>query len=163
MMNIYKSLTEDDGQSAGVLKNLLEEPDMDKLLNNPFKITAGDVKVSTLRKNKRGLNVFYRHFGNFVVEQSRISWGNCFSKREREQLESFTNILRTQKLILSLTCSFTRCDLVCAAVYDSQVDEVVLYSKQEDDNNFLSDINNNFQQRKRKKILLLTIYNLKND
>ena len=45
MMNIYKSLTEDDGQSAGVLKNLLEEPDMDKLLNNPFKITAGDVKV----------------------------------------------------------------------------------------------------------------------
>ena len=67
MMNIYKSLTEDDGQSAGVLKNLLEEPDMDKLLNNPFKITAGDVKESTLRQNKRGLNVFYRHFGNFVV------------------------------------------------------------------------------------------------
>ena len=88
MMNIYKSLTEDDGQSAGVLKNLLEEPDMDKLLNNPFKITAGDVKVSTLRKNKRGLNVFYRHFGNFVVEQfcnKAGSLGETVFQRERER------------------------------------------------------------------------------
>ena len=45
MMDIYRSLTEDDGQ-AGILKVLLKEPDLDVLMNNPFKITKNDVQVS---------------------------------------------------------------------------------------------------------------------
>ena len=69
MMNIYKSLTEDDGQSAGVLKNLLEEPDMDKLLNNPFKITAGDVKVI-----QSGNNFFI-----WGIAQKSGEWHQCSS------------------------------------------------------------------------------------
>ena len=103
MMNIYKSLTEDDGQSAGVLKNLLEEPDMDKLLNNPFKITAGDVKVSNLRQNKRGLNVFYRHFGKFVDEQfcnkGGSLGGNCFYKERARLIYQHSKDPKTYSLI----------------------------------------------------------------
>lgn len=66
MMNIYKSLTEDDGQSAGVLKNLLEEPDMDKLLNNPFKITAGDVKVIQSGNNFFIFSELHKNLGNGI-------------------------------------------------------------------------------------------------
>ena len=44
MMDIYRSLTEGDG-SAGVLKNLLDEPELNKLMNNPFKITQSDIQV----------------------------------------------------------------------------------------------------------------------
>lgn len=47
MMDIYKSLTEDDGQ-AGILKALLNEPELDALMKNPFRITESDVKVSKL-------------------------------------------------------------------------------------------------------------------
>ena len=95
MMNIYKSLTEDDGQSAGVLKNLLEEPDMDKLLNNPFKITAGDVKVSNLRHNKRGLNIYSTNtsenlsMNNFATKEDLL--GKLFFYKERER-ESSTHL-----------------------------------------------------------------------
>jgi len=70
MMNIYKSLTEDDGQSAGVLKNLLEEPDMDKLLNNPFKITAGDVKVI----NQSDIIMSFANRGH----QEELQWTQLF-------------------------------------------------------------------------------------
>ena len=47
MMDIYKSLTEDDGH-AGILKNLLEEPELDKLMKNPFRITRNDIVVSRI-------------------------------------------------------------------------------------------------------------------
>ncbi len=47
MKNIYKSLTEDDGEE-GILKNLIDDQEMKELLTNPFHITGSNIKVTIL-------------------------------------------------------------------------------------------------------------------
>jgi hypothetical protein len=47
MKNIYKSLTEDDGEE-GILKNLIDDQEMKELLTNPFHITGSNIKVKML-------------------------------------------------------------------------------------------------------------------
>ena len=44
MKDIYRSLTENNGE-AGILKNLLEEDELDALKTNPFHITGTDIRV----------------------------------------------------------------------------------------------------------------------
>ena len=45
MMDIYRSLTEDNGV-AGILKPLDEESELEALRSNPFHISTNDIKVS---------------------------------------------------------------------------------------------------------------------
>jgi hypothetical protein len=45
MKDIYRSLTENGGE-AGILKNLLEENELEELRSNPFHITGTDIRVS---------------------------------------------------------------------------------------------------------------------
>ena len=47
MREIYKSLTEHDGQ-AGVLKPLLSEPDLEALRQNPFHISGSNIQVKQI-------------------------------------------------------------------------------------------------------------------
>lgn len=47
MKDIYRSLTENDGES-GILKSLLEENELEALKTNPFHITGNDIRVRKL-------------------------------------------------------------------------------------------------------------------
>ncbi len=44
MKDIYRSLTENNGE-AGILKNLLDEDELNDLKTNPFHITGTDIRV----------------------------------------------------------------------------------------------------------------------
>ena len=52
MKDIYRSLTENDGE-AGILKSLLEENELEALKSNPFHITGNDIRVGDLFRLNR--------------------------------------------------------------------------------------------------------------
>lgn len=71
MMDIYRSLTEDDGE-AGVLKSLSDESDLESLRQNPFHITKSNIKVSSWKLD-------------FLAQPSR-QWSYCLLRRFLEHL-----------------------------------------------------------------------------
>ena len=45
MMDLWTSLTKQEGEIEGELKPLLSEPDLEKLRQNPFHITQSNIQV----------------------------------------------------------------------------------------------------------------------
>ena len=46
MMDLWTSLTKQEGEIVGELKPILSEPDLEKLRRNPFHITQSNIQVS---------------------------------------------------------------------------------------------------------------------
>ena len=45
MMDLWTSLTKQEGEIEGELKPILSEPDLEKLRRNPFHITQSNIQV----------------------------------------------------------------------------------------------------------------------
>ena len=45
MMDLWTSLTKQEGEIVGELKPILSEPDLEKLRQNPFHITQSNIQV----------------------------------------------------------------------------------------------------------------------